>query len=415
MRRSTGPSPFTLSSVEERDRQKTHKRKRSNDDIEEQNKRTKTDKNTPANNNAPATSKSVETVDLAASEKGGNPEETNSAQNSPAAVKPLLTLPALSAIEIHLDTDLHKIEQDYKQALERAKETQKNERLRLCDQMERELKEKEQEYKDLLKKWDMQVSCGICYDQFLRSQIQDLKYFPCHLKSHYCLSCYCKMFKVSAYGHSYRLWIECPLCRSKWWTDVQTFNDHNGVREGSSVQTLPGPLSPFTARDVPASNLTGIAQFFSQYRSARPVSRQRNNRFVLDDDEDEEQDEENTGDSESDLLHTFAQSLHDTLNDRTSSNNATNAANDNHTVVNNPALAGNVGHAGINYTPSAPRAIRPANDYRVVDFFPWDQQTSSSAASPYVISDLDDDSNDDDDDDDNEIGYAGVYPNYNLG
>lgn len=34
--------------------------------------------------------------------------------------------------------------------------------------MERELKEKEQEYKDLLKKWDMQISCGICYDQFLR-------------------------------------------------------------------------------------------------------------------------------------------------------------------------------------------------------------------------------------------------------
>lgn len=86
-------------------------------------------------------------------------------------VKPLLTLPALSEVAVHLDTDLSKIEQDYKQALERAKETQKNERLRLCEQMERELKEKEQEYKDLLKKWDMQISCGICYDQFLRVRI----------------------------------------------------------------------------------------------------------------------------------------------------------------------------------------------------------------------------------------------------
>jgi hypothetical protein len=74
-------------------------------------------------------------------------------------------------VAVHLDTDLSKIEQDYKQALERAKETQKNERLRLCEQMERELKEKEQEYKDLLKKWDMQISCGICYDQFLRVRI----------------------------------------------------------------------------------------------------------------------------------------------------------------------------------------------------------------------------------------------------
>jgi hypothetical protein len=407
MRRSNGPSPFNLASTdEERDRQKTHKRKRSNDTSnDEDNKRTKLDKH-PANNNVPPTTASksaVETVDLAASEKGGNPAETNSAQNSPAAVKPLLTLPALSEVAVHLDTDLSKIEQDYKQALERAKETQKNERLRLCEQMERELKEKEQEYKDLLKKWDMQISCGICYDQFLRSQIQDLKHFPCHPKSFYCLSCYCKMFKVSAYGHSYRLWIECPLCRSKWWTDVQTFNDHNGVREGSSVQTLPGPLSPFTARDVPPSNMSGIAQFFSQYRNIRPVV-PRPNRFVVDD-EDEEQDEENTGDSESDLLHTFAQSLHDTLNDRNSSNNATNAANDNHTIANNPVLAG-AGHVGSNTIPSAPRAIRP-NDYRVVDFLPWDQQ-SSSAASPYVISDLDDDS-DEDDNDDHEIGYHSVY------
>lgn len=218
------------------------------------------------------------------------------------------------------------------------------------------------------------------------------------------------MFKVSAYGHSYRLWVECPLCRSKWWTDVQTFNDHNGVREGSSVQTLPAQLSPFTARDVPVAN-SGIAHFFSQYRSTvrppqQPTAQSRGtNRFVLDDDDDE-QDEDNTGDSESDLLQSFAQSLHDTLNDRNSSNNATNAANDNHTnIVNNAVLPGNVGHAGS----TAPRAIRPGNDYRIVDFFPWDQQ-SSSAASPYVISDLDDDSDDDDDDEDNEIGYAGVYP-----
>jgi hypothetical protein len=75
MRRSNGPSPFNLASTdEERDRQKTHKRKRSNDaSNDEDNKRTKLDKH-PANNNVPPTTtskSSVETVDLAASEKGG--------------------------------------------------------------------------------------------------------------------------------------------------------------------------------------------------------------------------------------------------------------------------------------------------------------------------------------------------------
>lgn len=181
---------------------------------------------------------------------------------------------------------------------------------------------------------------------------------------------------------------------------MQTFNDHNGVRE-SVVQSLPGPLSPFTARDVPVNNLSGIAQLFSQYRSVRP-HRPRNNRFVADD-EDDEQDEENTGESESDLLQSFAQTLHDTLNDRNNSNNATNHSNDNHTIV-NPPMINTVNHVGPGNLPSGPRAIRP-NDYRVVDFFPWDQQ-SSSAASPYVISDLDDDSDEDDED---EIGYNTMY------
>lgn len=192
---------------------------------------------------------------------------------------------------------------------------------------------------------------------------------------------------------------------------MQTFNDHNGVREGSSVQTLPGSLSPFTARDVPPSNMSGIAQFFSQYRNNNrtPIRPSFTNRFVVDD-EDDEQDEDNTGDSESDLLNTFAQSLNETLNDRTSSNNATNAANDTHTVVNTQGhmLGAAHGHVGpAHTTPSGPRAIRP-NDYRIVDFFPWDQP-SSSAASPYVISDLDDDSDEDDEDDHLEIGYRSVY------
>lgn len=118
MRRSNGSSPFNLASVPDadRDRQKTHKRKRSNDNShDEEHKRTKVDKH-PANNNIAATtskSNSETLVDLAAEKSGvryniphaysdfflykftnslifeKNPEETNSAQNSPAAGKQL--------------------------------------------------------------------------------------------------------------------------------------------------------------------------------------------------------------------------------------------------------------------------------------------------------------------------------------
>jgi len=202
------------------------------------------------------------------------------------------------------------------------------------------------------------------------------------------------MFKVSAYGHNYRLWVECPLCRAKWWTDVQTFNDHNGVRE-SSVQSLPSQLSPFTARDAPDAHLSGIAQFFSQYREALPARR----RYTFAEDEDDEQGDEITGESEPDLLHSFARTLHNTLNDRNNSTNATNIVDDTLTGVAQPMNTA-TNHAAANNVSTTPRMMRPS-DYRVVDFFPWDQQ-SSSAASPYVISDLDDDSDDDDD----VIGYA---------
>jgi len=78
MRRNPGPGPFNLSLVEDRDRQKIHKRKRSNDDTrDEDNKRTKIDKQVGNNNNSSIKPATVETVDLATSEKGGVSHTSN--------------------------------------------------------------------------------------------------------------------------------------------------------------------------------------------------------------------------------------------------------------------------------------------------------------------------------------------------